>query len=233
MKLYVPSVHEFRFLPDDLTERDQWVLWRWEARGGKPTKVPYQVNGSRASIAEPKTWTSFVDECLEAEKSVKPWARGIVERFADTYVEISPSGTGIKIWARGSLPGNVPGVAVGDGQIELYDHARYFTVTGGAFRGAPREIEDHATDLLPLYERLTGRGGKSWPLQPLEGGRIPYGRQHNTLVSIAGTLRARRVCDEAIEACLQIMNERQCERPGPRQNISRIVRSSRQWDRKA
>lgn len=29
-------------LPDDLAERDQWVLWRYEARDGKPTKVPYQ-----------------------------------------------------------------------------------------------------------------------------------------------------------------------------------------------
>jgi hypothetical protein len=61
---------------------------------------------------------------------------------------------------------------------------------------------------------------KRWPLQPLEGGRIPYGRRHNTLVSLAGTLRARNVCDEAIEACLQIVNERQYERPGPRTHIS-------------
>ena len=35
-------------VPDDLIERDQWVLWRYEARHGKPTKVPYQVAGDRA-----------------------------------------------------------------------------------------------------------------------------------------------------------------------------------------
>jgi len=87
---------------------------------------------------------------------------------------------------------------------------------------------DHP-DILLLHERLAGWKRKSWPLQPLEGGRIPYGRQHNTLVSIAGTLRARRVCDEAIEACLQIVNERQCERPGPRVHISQLVHSSRKW----
>jgi len=63
----------------------------------------------------------------------------------------------------------------------------------------------------------------------LQGGRIPCGQQHSTLVSIAGTLRARLVCDEAIETCLQIINTRQRERPGPAENIARIVRSSRRW----
>jgi primase-like protein len=59
--------------------------------------------------------------------------------------------------------------------------------------------------------------------------RISHGRQHNTLVSLCGTLRARGVCEEAIEACLQIVNEKQCEKPGAREHISRIVRSSRKW----
>ena len=63
----------------------------------------------------------------------------------------------------------------------------------------------------------------------LSGGRIPYGQQHSTLVSIAGTLRARRVCDEAIEACLKVINARRCEKPGAPENIARIVRSSRGW----
>jgi hypothetical protein len=169
-----------------------------------------------------------LDDSLDEQGYVKPWARGIVERFADTYMEISPSGQGLKIWARGSMPENVPGVEVGDGAIEMYDHARYFTVTGRAFRGAPPEIEDHASDLLTLYERLTD-GQKAWTLQPLPGGLIPYGRQHNTLVSLCGTLRRRGVCEEAIEACLQIVHEKQCEKPGPREHISRIVRSSRRW----
>lgn len=157
-------------------------------------------------------------------------AQGIVERFSDTYIETSPSGQGLKIWAKGKLPANVPGVQVGDVQIELYDHARYFTVTAQPFRGAPPQIEDHAADVRLLYDRLVQSKSKSgWLLQPLAGGRIPYGQQHNTLVSIAGTLRARRVCDEAIDACLQIVNERQCERPGPRVHVSQLVRSSRKW----
>jgi hypothetical protein len=253
------SIADFR-VPDDLTELDQWVLWRFETINGRPRKVPYQASGRRADSTEPTTWTTFeevlstwrgkqryagigfvfsnsdpfcgvdLDDCLGIGQNLKPWARGIVERFGDSYQEISPSGEGLKIWVRGSLPANLPGVQVaGGGQVELYHHSRYFTVTGRVFRGAPMEIEDHEADLLHLYSRLTTRSSGRWPLQPFEGGRIPRGRQHNTLVSVCGTLRARGVCREAIEACLQIMNEKQCERPGPRANISRIVSSSQRW----
>lgn len=249
---------DFR-VPDDLTERDQWVLWRYEERNGKPTKVPYQPSGRRADSTDHGTWASFdlvastwrrfrqryaglgyvfaksdpfvgldLDDSLDEEGDVKAWAKGIIERFGDTYMEISPSGHGLKIWARGSLAANLAGVQVGDGAIEMYDHARYFAVTGRIFRGAPLEIEDHAADLLKLQERLTAYR-RGWPLQPLTGGQIPYGRQHNTLVSICGTLRAREICEEAIEACLQVVNTRQCEKPGSREHISRIVRSSRKW----
>jgi len=248
------------YVPDDLSERDQWVLWRAEERNGRITKVPYQAGRQYASSTDPKTWASFdavtnewrnspdwysglgfvfsamdpfcgidLDDSLDLSGNPKPWAQPIVERFSDSYMEISPSGVGLKIWVRGRVPANLGGAKAGDGQIEIYDHARYFAVTGRRFRGAPLEIEHHAADVHSLYERLT-RGTKgTWTLQPLEGGRIPFGRQHNTLVSIAGTLRRRRVCDEAIEACLQAINARQCERPGSPENVARIVRSSKRW----
>jgi len=110
----------------------------------------------------------------------------------------------------------------------MYSHSRYFAVTGSAFRGSPLEVEDHAADLLKLYEFLTA-GRKGWALGPLPSGRIPYGQQHNTLVSLCGTLRARGVCEEAIESCLQIVNQKQCQRPGTREAIGRIVQSTRKW----
>lgn len=34
----------------------------------------------------------------------------IVERFSDTYTEISPSGAGLRIWARGAVPANFGGL---------------------------------------------------------------------------------------------------------------------------
>src|SRR5690349_895111 len=135
---------DFR-VPDDLVERDQWVLWRYEGRNGKPTKVPYQATGKPADSTNPRTWAGFedgldawsrhpgryfglgfvfsredlfagidLDDSLDEQGEVKAWARGIVERFSDTYMEISPSCQGLKIWLSGSLPANVPGVQVGD-----------------------------------------------------------------------------------------------------------------------
>jgi len=259
MTLQEPTRSELA-LPKGLMELDQWVLWRRELVKGRETKVPYSVQGCKASTTDPRTWADFdsvrdvlrknrgayqgsgfvfiqggglvgidLDHCLNADGALKAWARGVIERFADTYMEVSPSGSGVKIWARGSLPANLPGVRVGDGSIEMYAAGRYFTVTNRVFRGAPLELEDHAADLLLLFTRLTERKRKVWPLQPLQGGRIPYGQQHQTLVSIAGTLRARLVCDEAILACLLAVNAHQCERPGPAENIARIVRSTRAW----
>jgi hypothetical protein len=247
-------------VPPELEERDQWVLWRYEGRNGKPTKVPYQVGLIRASSTDPKSWASFsctidewhrkpnlysgpgfvfssqdpfcgidLDDALDDDGNVKPWACGIVNRFSDTYMEVSPGGVGLKIWLRGAVPANLAGSRIGDGQIEIYDHARYFAITGKIFQSAPLEIKDHSDDVRTLYDVLTRRKACSWTLQPLPGGRIPYGQQHSTLVSIAGTLRKRRVCDEAIEACLQVVNTQQCERPGPQDHIARIVKSSRRW----
>lgn len=242
-------------VPDDLAELDRWGVWLME----NEDKVPYRSSsGGRASSTDPRHWGPLelarraiairkytglafaffredglvgidLDNCLDRDH-VKRWASGILERFGDTYMEVSPSGSGVKIWVRGSLPRNLCKVHVTDGGgIEMYDHARYFTFTGLVFRDAPMQVENHTADVLLLYEHLTRRNRRCWPLQPLQGGRIPYGQQHSTLVSIAGTLRARRVCDKAILACLLAVNEHQCERPGPPVNIARIVRSTRRW----
>src|SRR5450755_3277920 len=49
-------------VPDSLAELNQWVGWRSEQRDeGKPTKVPYQLNGTRASSTDSRTWCSFED----------------------------------------------------------------------------------------------------------------------------------------------------------------------------
>ncbi len=242
-------------IPASLTELDQWGVWRREHE----TKVPYSITGMRASSVDPSTWASFedaaaefrrhprhwaglawffcdsdpfvgidLDDCLDGSGNPKLWARGIIERFADSYMEISPSGRGIKIWAKGSLPANLGKVQIDDGGIEMYSRARFFAVTGRTFRGAVLNIEDHTKDIAELYSAMARARGR-WKHSPDAAGRIPHGRQHFALVSIAGTLARRGVCTEAIEACLQVVNERQCEQPGPRENISRIARSSSLW----
>jgi hypothetical protein len=58
-------------------------------------------------------------------------AQDVLRRFPGTYAECSPSGTGIKLWIRGSLP--IPpektGRKIPKLGIETYCRGRYFTVT--------------------------------------------------------------------------------------------------------
>jgi primase-polymerase (primpol)-like protein len=72
-----------------------------------------------------------LDHCIDPETGViATWAMDIALRI-DSYTEISPSGAGLRIWARGVLP---PGRRR-KGHIEMYDSGRYLTVTGHRVRG--------------------------------------------------------------------------------------------------
>jgi primase-polymerase (primpol)-like protein len=243
------------YAPADLIEVDQWVLWRRE-RDTKVPYQPNGKRASTTDLTTWREYTEVwehwqkyqkhydgigfvfsehdpfcgidLDDCLDGAGNPKAWARPIIERFSDTYIEISPSGFGIKIWCKGTLPAAV-NAKVEDGAIEVYDRRRYFTVTGRKFRCAPDQVEDHQADVMTLYERLSGRLGPRYEV-PTEG-TIPKGERHKALVSFCGTLRRRGICEQAIEACLQAVNRYQCEEPKPPGEISKIVASSRPWSR--
>ena len=64
-------------IPTELTARRQWVVWRYEKRDGKATKVPYQacaptnrgaaagtVRKRPASTTDPSTWRSFQEAAI-------------------------------------------------------------------------------------------------------------------------------------------------------------------------
>lgn len=175
-------------LPECLTTRKQWVAWTFECRGGKFTKCPRTPTGAFAKSDTPSTWSTFaevmaaasqrpemgvgfvfatddpftgidLDDCLTPDGSLKPWAAPILERFADTYSEVSPSGKGIKIWVRGTLAGLTDGTGTrrpyGDGGIEVYQRGRYFTVTGKRYATSPLNVSEHEGDVDWLW-RLIG-----------------------------------------------------------------------------
>ncbi len=53
-------------IPEQLTERPQWVCWRLEEREDEWTKVPYSaISFERASSTDLLTWATF-DEALTA-----------------------------------------------------------------------------------------------------------------------------------------------------------------------
>jgi putative DNA primase/helicase len=77
-------------IPEQLTERAQWVCWRREIRAGKPTKVPYTPGTERrASTTDLMTWRTF-SEALEAYEAGEPPYDGIGFVFcsADPFVGI-------------------------------------------------------------------------------------------------------------------------------------------------
>ena len=155
-------------VPDELQNEVCWVLWRSIIRNDKPCKVPWSVYDQAASSTDPATWAAFdsvvmrftegyhagigfvfakdgpycgvdLDGCRnpqtgEIDDWAIPWIRGL-----NSYCEVSPSATGVKIFCRSSLHlkginqkiyqpnryGKEPG-------IEVYTSGRYFAVTGQA-----------------------------------------------------------------------------------------------------
>jgi putative DNA primase/helicase len=135
--------------------------WVWIPDDARWTKVPLDAKtGRRASSTNPATWATFaaalaaaerrgwpgvgfvvtrddpyvgidLDDCLDPETGeLAPWAAAIIADF-DSYTEVTPSATGLRIWIRtetGLLPGGEDGRR--EGPIEAYGAARYFTVTG-------------------------------------------------------------------------------------------------------
>jgi len=168
--------------PEELEPRPQWVTWRAEATSdGRPVKPPYRPDnpGRRADVRDPATWGTYeraleaspegrvgfvltpddpyavadLDGCRDPETGeLEVWAREGVE-LLDSYTEISPSGKGLHVWVRGVLPG----LRRRGGGVELYDRARYVTVTGQALPGYEgRGIAERGEELAALYRRLFG-----------------------------------------------------------------------------
>jgi putative DNA primase/helicase len=81
-----------------------------------------------------------LDGCRNpATGDISPWAEEIIS-LLDSYTEFTPSGFGVRVWVKGKLPGKDrvfnldPGAGFGEKvKIEVFDHARYFTVTGDTF----------------------------------------------------------------------------------------------------
>jgi putative DNA primase/helicase len=246
-------------IPPELAARPQWVLWRYETREGRVTKVPYTCMGYRASTTNPDHWSTLADVLKFAARPgfadgigfvFSPddpycgidlddvwqsdadegalWAAVILERFADTYREASPSDTGMKIWCRAKAPrsGAWP---IEAGAVEIYDHARFFVVTGR--HSGVLDIADHQRDVELLVAYLDRRQRPAGRSAAPIGAVIPHGTQHHILVSLAGTMWRRGISVDAIEAALQITNQQQCEKPGPPANIREIARSIARYPR--
>ena len=103
-------------------------------------------------------------------RGVDSWARAIVTEL-DSYTELSPSACGIRIFVRASLPA---GSGNRRGSFEVYDRARYVTVTGDRIGTLPQSVEARQDALARVIARMlpTVSIGSAAPLQQA-GNAVP------------------------------------------------------------
>ena len=172
--------------PAALVTRDQWVGWRTQERDGKQTKVPVDpATNQFASTTDPETWTDFatarehatandlgigfvftaddpivgvdLDDCRDPEDgTLTEWAEDIVTRL-DSFTEVSPSGSGLHVLVKGDLPDG----RNRHGDVELYDDARFFTVTGEHMSGTPTTIEARQDALQAVHTEYVAQDDPS------------------------------------------------------------------------
>lgn len=143
-------------MPEELRRRARWV--RYTA-----AKVPLTPHGKAASVIDPSTWSRFaevesstvgrgygfvldgdgivcldLDGCLSGGE-LAPWAREILDACPGTYVEVSPSGTGLHVFGFGQVERGRR-VRRGGRAVEVYGRGRYIAVTGERFADTPRRL---------------------------------------------------------------------------------------------
>lgn len=200
-------------IPVELIQRPQWVCHRY------PNKTPLCPRPNRKGVLfnamadKSSTWGTFeqavraverhdaaglgfelgygicgvdIDHCIE-DGELSDLARELVE-ILQSYTEISPSGTGLHVLCKGKLPDR-EGRKDSMLGLEMYDQARYFTVTGNVFcdeeghsyplRECTKELDEIHKKYLTHEEvkQVTLRDQLSTAEQPvsvaLEGQKLP------------------------------------------------------------
>ena len=104
-----------------------WILWKYEKRAGKMTKIPTNLHGKNASSTDPNTWTTYenvkgksqigfvlpldkktlaidLDKCLDETGEVfREDFKKLIEQ-ANTYIEYSPSKKGLHLFFKLTAP---------------------------------------------------------------------------------------------------------------------------------
>lgn len=96
-----------------------------------------------------------LDGCRDALTGVlAPVAAGLLDDLPDTYAEVSPSGTGLRLFAEGRLD---PAYRQKGRGLELYprDSRQFVTVTGHHLPGRAGLLADHGGPLL-AHQRMLG-----------------------------------------------------------------------------
>ena len=164
-------MEEYNNIPDEMKQLKNWLVWRLIDKGGeKPSKVPFSVSGSSASVSNPNTWGTFksavaayetgeydgigfvftdtpfvgidIDSCVNTETGEISAAASDIIETTQSYTELSQSGKGFHIILRGELPQG----RRRRGSFEMYGSGspRYFAMTGEVWEGRRQIAENQA-----------------------------------------------------------------------------------------
>ena len=162
-----------------------------------------------------------LDDCRDPETgSITPWAAEVIGRFA-SYAEVSPSGTGVKVFVsfdpsqeaaiRQTLGGQMgrkfaaPGGGEHGAAIEIYSGGRFFAVTGERLPDSPAELRPvRLADLEwvtheagpALAKKPAASGSAASALMPAASGTAPTdnsrsGRAFRVAMRLAAQIAAK------------------------------------------
>ncbi len=167
-------------LPKELKEKKIFCLWKYEKdKNGRLTKPPYSaVSGKKAFVNRIDDFTCFdeafskinsydglgiklvdnligidLDHCIENEV-ITDWAKEIISHFPKTYIEYSPSKTGLHILMKSDTTFDKGKYYMKRGDIEVYSALstnRYLTVTGDVYQD--KALSDDDLGLKWLLEK--------------------------------------------------------------------------------
>ena len=187
----------------ELKSIPHWVAWRYEDRGGpKPTKPLITHTGEPGKSNDPRTWGTFQQAEMRRKKincrasglffqrttpsPATTWTSAAIPRparsshglkedtnFRETYAEVSPSGTGIRLIARGKI-----GAAVkcDPARVEMYADGRYLTITGQHIEETPKTINP-ATQTRRACQERAKRHGETWAALRRAGNNLEFKRE--------------------------------------------------------
>lgn len=164
-------------IPQELKKKKQWIVWESITKDGEPTKVPFNPEtGEPASSTDPTTWTSFkkaykvyrnssrdgigfmfdsdsmivgidLDHCRDKKKGTLEESFSKIVKKVNSYTEVSPSGEGIHIIAKGRIPTEKNR----NGNYEMYQEKRYFTFTGNYLSGTPERVKSRPNEIEEVH----------------------------------------------------------------------------------
>ena len=173
-------MEQYKNIPENLKVLKQWVCFKLEhnEKKGKADKIPKDPRtGYNAKANDPATWSDYqtavnalskygfdgigiefangifgvdLDNVIEGGKLTAE-ARDIIKTL-DSYTEYSPSGTGIHILCKGSIPDKDRR----KGNVEMYSEGRFFTVTGKVV-GAAKEVQERTAQAAAVHAKYLKR----------------------------------------------------------------------------